>query len=145
MDIDATLADRMTGGHFLSTATEAGRAHSRAAIALAHADTGAVVAGQVEIAGDSAARKRGLLGRDGLPPGAALVIAPCSAVHTFGMRFAIDVIFADRDGRVLKIAANVRPRRLAVAWGAFAAIEMAAGEAGRLGVQVGGVLSARPQ
>ena len=91
----------------------------------------------VELAADSAARKRGLLGRDGLAPGHALVIAPCNGVHTFAMRFAIDVIFAARDGRVVKIARAVPARRIAFAVGAFAAIEMAAGEAERAGLVVG--------
>jgi uncharacterized membrane protein (UPF0127 family) len=95
----------------------------------------------VDLAGDSLARKRGLLDRDHLPLGTALVIAPCSAVHTFGMRFSIDVIFAARDGRVVKIVSDLGPRRLAAAWRAFAAIEMAAGEAGRHGVSVGDVVT----
>jgi uncharacterized membrane protein (UPF0127 family) len=64
-------------------------------------------------------------------------------VHTFGMRFSIDVIFAARDGRVMKIARDVSPRRLAVAWGAFAAIEMAAGEAARRDVAVGDIVEIR--
>lgn len=98
---------------------------------------GLVLASAVELARDSASRNRGLLGRDGLPADTALVIAPCSAVHTFGMRFRIDVIFTARDGRVVKIAHDVGPRRLAIAWGAFAAIEMAAGEARRHGINVG--------
>ena len=95
------------------------------------------VATTLEPAFDSAARKRGLLGRDSLPPGAALVIAPCNAIHTFWMRFSIDVIFAARDGRVLKIRPRVPARRVAGAWGAFATIEMAAGSADHVGLAVG--------
>lgn len=101
------------------------------------ADPPPTLATVVELAADSAARKRGLLGRDGLAPGHALVIAPCNGVHTFAMRFAIDVIFAARDGRVVKIARAVPARRIAFAVGAFAAIEMAAGEAERAGLAVG--------
>ena len=59
------------------------------------------------------------------------------------MRFSIDVIFAARDGRVMKIALDVAPRRLAAAWGAFAAIEMAAGEVGRSDVEIGDVIEVR--
>ena len=105
--------------------------------------TGAPLADTIEIAGDSDARRRGLLGRDELLPGTALVIAPCGAVHTFGMRFSIDVVFAARDGRVVKIARDVRPRRIAAAWGAFAAIEMAAGEVGRRDVAIGDYVELR--
>ncbi|MBA3886602.1 MAG: DUF192 domain-containing protein [Acidobacteria bacterium] len=77
---------------------------------------------------DSAARRQGLLGRDGLPGGHALVIAPCSLVHTFRMRFPIDILFAGRDGRVLKIRRAVPPSRIAGALRAFAVMELAAGD-----------------
>jgi len=110
---------------------------------LVIARTGAALADTIEIAGDSGARRRGLLGRDGLATGTALVIAPCSAVHTFGMRFPIDVIFAARDGRVMKIVRDMPARRMAAAWGAFAAIEMAAGEAARRDVAVGDIVEIR--
>ena len=56
----------------------------------------APVATTVEGAFDSASRTRGLLGRASLAPDHALVIAPCSAIHTFGMQFPIDVIKIDR-------------------------------------------------
>jgi uncharacterized protein len=78
---------------------------------------------------DSASRRRGLLGRGGLAEGEALVIAPCSAVHTFGMRFPIGIVFARRDGVVLKVREAVPPARIAASLTAFAVIEMAAGSA----------------
>ena len=62
---------------------------------------------------DSKSRKKGLLGRDSLPEGSALIIAPCQAIHTFSMRFAIDVLFVSKDGRVLKVRQAVPPRRIA--------------------------------
>jgi uncharacterized membrane protein (UPF0127 family) len=97
----------------------------------------------VETAFDSASRKKGLLGRDALPEGTALVIAPCSAVHTFSMRFPIDVIFARRDGKVLKVRANMVTGRMTAAFGAFAVIEMCAGAAERANVRVGDHLVVR--
>ena len=97
----------------------------------------------LELAADSTARRRGLLGRRELAPHTALIIAPCNAVHTFGMQFTIDVIFTARDGRVVKIVRSIGPRRIAVAWGAFAAIELAAGEAERHGVNRGDHLLVR--
>jgi len=127
--------------HFLHALTSQAATPAASPARLIITRTGGALADAIEIAGDSDARRRGLLGRDGLAPGTALIIAPCSAVHTFGMRFAIDVIFAARDGRVVKIARAVPARRLAAAWGAFAAIEMAAGEAGLRGVAVGDVLA----
>ena len=102
--------------------------------------TGAPVASVVETAFDSAARTRGLLGRPSLAPDHALVIAPCSAIHTFGMQFPIDVIFAAADGRIMKIRRNMRAGRMTAAVGAFATVEMAAGEADRHGLTAGDYL-----
>jgi uncharacterized membrane protein (UPF0127 family) len=95
------------------------------------------VATRVETAFSSADRKRGLLGRDGLEPGHALVIAPTNLVHTFAMRFPIDILFVARDGRVLKVSSAVPPRRIAGSLRGFAVIEMAAGEASRSDTRVG--------
>ena len=47
-----------------------------------------------------------------LPPGHALLIPRCRSVHTFGMRFAIDVVFLDERGRVIRVARAVPPRRV---------------------------------
>ena len=101
---------------------------------------GIPLATTVETAFDSATRKRGLLGRMSLAQDHAMVIAPCSAVHTFGMQFPIDVIFAAEDGRVVKIRRGMAPGRMTAALGAFATIEMAAGEAGRHGLTAGDYL-----
>lgn len=106
---------------------------------------GSIVADCVEAAFERTARRRGLLGRDGLAPGAALIIAPCSAVHTFFMRFAIDVVFAARDGRVVKIVPAIPPWRLAGALSAFATIECAAGAAERARLSAGDVLMLAPK
>lgn len=95
---------------------------------LVNAQTGAVIAASLEIAQTSATRRRGLLGREGLPPGSALVITRCNAIHTIGMQFAIDVAFVDGDGCVRKIVRGLRPRRIAIAPRAWAVIELAAGE-----------------
>jgi len=62
-----------------------------------------------------------------LAPGHALVIAPSQGVHTFGMRFPIDIVAIDRQGRVVKIRPNVRPNRIVFAWSAFAMLELNAG------------------
>jgi uncharacterized protein len=95
------------------------------------------VATTLEPALDSASRRRGLLGRDGLPEGAALIIAPSNSVHTFFMRFPIDLIFAARDGCVLKIRHGVPAKRVSGALRAFAVIEMAAGSLDQAGLRVG--------
>ena len=99
-----------------------------------------IVADTLLRAFDSASRRRGLLKRDFLPEGSALVIAPTSSIHTFFMRFAIDVAFVARDGRVLKVRRAMPPWRMAAAWRAFAVVEMAAGALDRAGVQAGDVV-----
>jgi uncharacterized protein len=88
-----------------------------------------VLVSRLEGAFDSATRKKGLLGRDRLDPGAGLVIAPCGGVHTFFMRFPIDVVFAARDGRIVKVSHAVKPWRLALAPRAFCVLELPAGVA----------------
>lgn len=104
---------------------------------LRNARTGRVVANRVDAAVDSRSRRRGLLGREGLDSDATLVIAPCESVHTFFMRFVIDVVFVDRAGKIVKICRHLRPWRIAFALGAFATFEFAAGWADASDVQVG--------
>jgi uncharacterized membrane protein (UPF0127 family) len=96
----------------------------------------------LEFAFDSKTRTRGLLGRDRLAEGGGLVIAPSQGVHTFGMRFPIDVVFVRRDGRVARCRSAVPPRRLALWLPAFAVLELPAGQAARAGLKVGDVLRA---
>jgi uncharacterized protein len=111
------------------------------ALMLRNERNGLVLARQLEGAFDSETRRRGLLGRDGLAGDVALIIAPCQAIHTFRMRFPIDVIFADREGRVVHFRSNVGPRRITGALRAFATIEMASGAAARADIRIGDLLS----
>ena len=104
---------------------------------LRNARNGMVLAHRLEPAFDSKARRRGLLGRQGLDAGAALIIAPCNSVHTFFMKFAIDVIFVSREGRVAKICPALSAWRIGVSWNSFAVIELAAGTAARADTRVG--------
>ncbi len=94
---------------------------------LLHDRTGADIATAVTVADTRASRRRGLLGRDGMDEGEALMLSPCIAIHTFFMRFAIDVIFVDRDSRVVRTVSRMRPWRMAIAWRAHSVIELPAG------------------
>ena len=94
---------------------------------LVNERTGAALASVVEIAVTRAERRRGLLGRDALDQSAALILAPCVAVHTVFMRFPIDVVFVDREGQVRTIVRNLQPWRIAASPRAYAAVEMAGG------------------
>ena len=94
---------------------------------LLNARTGATVASVVEIAATRVDRRRGLLGRHTLDVSAALILAPCAAVHTVFMQFPIDVVFVNRDGEVRTIVRNLQPWRIAVSPRAYAAVELAGG------------------
>lgn len=110
--------------------------HPDRQFALVLAESGALLVSRVTAAVDSETRRRGLLGRSSLDD-EALAIAPCNAVHTFFMKFAIDVVFVDRQGRVTRVAHAVRPWRITGALRGFAAIELAAGTAARTGLTAG--------
>jgi uncharacterized membrane protein (UPF0127 family) len=105
--------------------------------------TGKAVATALEAAFDSASRNRGLLGREALAAGQALIIAPTSMVHTFFMRFPIDILVVDRQGRVLKARRNVPARRIVGGLRGFAVIELAAHELDRSETVAGDILAVR--
>jgi uncharacterized protein len=79
------------------------------------------------VAADRRARLRGLTGLDRLPADQALLIERCRSVHTAGMRFALDLLWLDASGAVIRIDENVRPRRLRTCARARAVIETSAG------------------
>lgn len=110
---------------------------------LENTRTRVIVAERLLTAFDSESRRRGLLGRDGLPPGTALIIAPSNAVHTFFMRFPIDVAFVARDGRVIKVRAAVPPWRMTASLRGFIVIEFPAGTLERSGTIAGDHLICR--
>ena len=83
------------------------------------------------------ARLLGLLARVRLCEDEALFLAPCSSVHTVGMRYSIDVAFVDRSGHVLKLVENLKPLRAAGCFGAHGAVELVAGGARRHGIRNG--------
>jgi uncharacterized membrane protein (UPF0127 family) len=95
----------------------------------------------LEVAGTWRARARGLLGRDGID--GALLLRPACSVHTFRMRFPIDVAFCDRDLRVLKIVTLAPNRATLPVLRARAVIECEAGMLRRWGVAPGARLEAR--
>jgi uncharacterized membrane protein (UPF0127 family) len=101
------------------------------------------LATRVHPAFDSASRRRGLLGRTRLDDDEALILAPCSSVHTAFMRFPLDLVFADRAGRVLKTCSGVRPWRIRLAVGSFAVVELPEGALARTGCGQGAQLELR--
>jgi uncharacterized protein len=106
---------------------------------------GAVICERCEIPESAFGRARGLLGRDGLESGAGMLIDRAGSVHMFFMRFAIDVVFLDRDWRVVSIRHELGPWRVASARRAVAALELPAGAAAEAGIGVGDVLALEGQ
>jgi uncharacterized protein len=100
-------------------------------------ENGTIVCERCLLAETALTRMRGLLGRRQLPNGEGILLKPASSVHMAFMRFAIDAVFLDADLRVVKIAADLRPWRMAGARGAKSVLEIAAGEAARRGLSVG--------
>lgn len=96
-----------------------------------------VLAERAGAATNSRERRTGLLKHTSLPEGEGLWIAPCEAVHTFGMKFAIDLVFIDRKHRVVKVRESVPRRRIAVALTADSVIELPAGTIARTGTRKG--------
>jgi uncharacterized protein len=76
-----------------------------------------------------AARLRGLAGLDAIPAATALHLAPCRSVHTFGMRFALDLVWLDAGGRAVRVDRDLAPRRLRTRLRARSVVEVRAGEA----------------
>jgi uncharacterized membrane protein (UPF0127 family) len=84
------------------------------------------------VAGDRRARRQGLARLDALPAGHALLIERCRSVHTLGMRFALDLLWLDRDGRLLRTDRAVSPRRVRTCLRARSVVEATAGEGERV-------------
>jgi uncharacterized membrane protein (UPF0127 family) len=83
---------------------------------------GVVLANRVEVADHGATRRKGCL-----PPGEGLWIVPCESVHTFGMKFPIDLVYLDRNKKVKKVRSGVPPWRLSACLSAHSVVELAAG------------------
>jgi uncharacterized membrane protein (UPF0127 family) len=102
---------------------------------------GTVLATRVAEARTVLARLRGLLGRAGLAEGEALLLAPCTSVHTFFMGFPIDVLFLAADGRALRAVSSLPPWRATRIYpSAACAIELPAGALARSGTRDGDTL-----
>lgn len=98
---------------------------------------GTVLAESAGVADTSAARRTGLLKHDRLEAGAGLWIVPCESVHSFWMKFAIDVVYLDKQKRVRKIRKRMVPWRVSADLLAHSVLELPAGMAEATGTQPG--------
>jgi hypothetical protein len=95
------------------------------------------VCAHCRVAATALRRLRGLLGRHGLAADEGLLLRPAPAIHTFFMRFPIDVVFLAADGTVRDVVPGLRPWRATACRGANAALELPAGATARLGLRPG--------
>ena len=125
-------------------------------VAFRNRSKGTELAGQVAVADTTWTRLVGLLNRSALGPDEGLWIYPCSAVHTWGMRFPIDAVFLDKLAplaepgvrgrlcRVMRIYHRLAPWRLSgFVWRAESVLELAAGSAQDKGIEAGDELEIR--
>ena len=102
----------------------------------------AIFSEAIEVASTAVQKAKGLLGRDCLEDGQGLLFRPAASLHTFFMQFPIDIIYADKAGKVLKLAPCVRPFKLVAApLRSFYALELPDGAIERSGTRVGDHLS----
>ncbi len=98
---------------------------------------GIVLADDAATASTSRERRTGLLKHESLQPGQGLWIVPTEAVHTFGMKFPIDVLFLDRSRKIVKVRQNMGRGRIAICWRAHSVLELPAGAVEATGSVVG--------
>jgi uncharacterized membrane protein (UPF0127 family) len=103
-----------------------------------------VVCERCDVADHLVARMRGLLGRSDLPQGEGMLLRPAGSIHTFFMRFPIDVVFLNEENEVVKVVHRLAPWRAAGMKGARSVIELAAGEAESRGIEVGSTMQFDP-
>jgi uncharacterized membrane protein (UPF0127 family) len=108
-----------------------------AKLRVANQTKGQVLADRADIADTSAKRRTGLLKHTGLKPGEGLWIAPCEGVHTFGMKFPIDVLFLSKKKQVLKARPDMVKGRIAFSLRAYSVLELPAGTLAQTGTVAG--------
>jgi len=109
-------------------------------------DTGAVVASVVAVADTRASRAVGLLNRTGLEPGEGLWIVPSRGIHTWWMRFPIDILALDERGVVIDQVANLRPWRIRLPRrGTAGVLELPVGTVTGTGTTLGHRIAFEPQ
>lgn len=102
-----------------------------------------LLANDARLADTFFSRLKGLLGTRRMLAGEGLVIRPCNSVHTFGMNYAIDVVFADAGHCVVKTVARLEPGRAVMCWDGRYAVELPAGTLAMTGTVIGDCLELR--
>ena len=101
-------------------------------------DRDTVLGEAIEVASTAVHRVKGLLGRECLEDGQGLLFFRCASLHTFFMRFPVDILYVDKSGKVLKIAPEVKPFKLVAApFRSYFALELPMGSVRRSKTRVG--------
>lgn len=88
-----------------------------------------IIARKVGEAKSMFSRMKGLMFSESLGEYDGLLIAPCNSIHTFFMRYPIDVLFLTKDFKVVKACKNIKPWRMTrIYFGAYQVLEMEAGK-----------------
>jgi len=107
-------------------------------IAINKSKNDVIIAEHIEWAGTGTGRRRGLLGRESLDCMGGVYLVPCEWIHTFGMRFPIDVAFLSPAGRILAVHHNLRSNRLSkIVLRAEGVLELSAGRLRATNTDVG--------
>lgn len=103
-----------------------------------NATRGTPLATQARVAEDFFSRLRGLLFTEPLQPGEGLYLKPCSQIHMFGMGYALDAVFIDREGKVVGVVESLRPGQVSSAFlKADGCLELPVGTISGTGTRVG--------
>ena len=109
---------------------------------------GTILCERLEAAGGLGGRSRGLLGRDGLAADAGMLFRsslPLMWMHMMFMRFPIDIVFLNRENKVICICHDLRPWRFSpIVFGARSALELAAGAAAKTSAAIGDAINILP-
>jgi uncharacterized membrane protein (UPF0127 family) len=106
-------------------------------MAVVRKEDGGVVCPACVVADSAWLRTKGLLGRASLLEEEGILLRPASSIHMFFMRFAIDAVFLDKDLRVLRVAAGLKPWRMAGKRGSKAVLELPSGRCAQVGLAEG--------
>ncbi len=101
------------------------------------AEDGTTVVERLHVARKARDRMRGLLGRDALPEDEGMWLPACRLIHTFRMRFPIDVVYLDEQLEVCKVVEGLRPGRVSACLSAESVLELSSGTALRRGLRRG--------
>ena len=114
-------------------------------VSVVNASTGEVLAERATVAETMFARFMGLQGKRALPEGGGLVIDPCTSIHMFFMRFAIDALYVAPNGMVVRVVHRLRPWRVGpISLSSRYVVELPAGTAARTGTEKGDQLRVEP-